>query len=169
MKNTPYKSPRYFPALSLLGAFLVTTFSQSAFAVDTLPAFKALDVFELEWASDPQISPDGRQVAYRRMGFDIMKDKRRGNLWLVGTDSKTHRKLTAFEGNESSPQWSPDGQRIAYVRKAGKEGAELYVHWLASGRSARITRVEGSPSHLRWSPSGTHIAFAMTAKVPRPY
>ena len=168
MKKAPYKSPRYFPALSLLGAFLVTTFSQSAFAVDTLPAFKALDVFELEWASDPQISPDGRQVAYRRMGFDIMKDKRRGNLWLVGTDSKTHRKLTAFEGNESSPQWSPDGQRIAYVRKAGKEGAELYVHWLASGRSARITRVEGSPSHLRWSPSGTHIAFAMTAKSAPP-
>ena len=47
------------------------------------------------------------------------------NLWLVNTDGENHRKLTNFEGNETSPQWSPDGQRIAYVRRAGKEGAEI--------------------------------------------
>ena len=156
---------RFLSAVSLV---ICTFFSLSIFADETARAFGAMDVFELEWASDPQISPDGQEVIYRRMGFDIMKDKRRGNLWRVRADGENHQKLTNFEGNETSPQWSPDGQRIAYVRNAGKEGAEIYVLWLDSGRSARITHVEGSPSHLRWSPTGTHIAFAMTAKTAAP-
>ncbi|MDA9848380.1 S9 family peptidase [Luminiphilus sp.] len=156
---------RFLSAVSLV---ICTFFSLSIFADETAPAFGAMDVFELEWASDPQISPDGQEVIYRRMGFDIMKDKRRGNLWRVRADGENHQKLTNFEGNETSPQWSPDGQRIAYVKNAGKEGAEIYVLWLDSGRSARITHVEGSPSHLRWSPTGTHIAFAMTAKTAAP-
>ena len=156
---------RFLSAVSLV---ICTFFSLSIFADETAPAFGARDIFELEWASDPQISPDGQEVIYRRMGFDIMKDKRRGNLWRVRADGENHQKLTNFEGNETSPQWSPDGQRIAYVRNAGKEGAEIYVLWLDSGRSARITHVEGSPSHLRWSPTGTQIAFAMTAKTAAP-
>ena len=168
MQNIKLKRRHKSRFLSAVSLVTCTFFSLSIFADETAPAFGARDVFELEWASDPQISPDGQHVIYRRMGFDIMSDKRRGNLWLVSTDGKNHRKLTSFEGNETSPQWSPDGQRIAYVRNAEKEGAEIYVHWLVSGHSARITRIEGSPSHLRWSPSGTHIAFAMTAKTAAP-
>ena len=45
--------------------------------------FRMLDVFELEWVSDPQIAPDASQVVYRRMGFDIMKARRHGALWLI--------------------------------------------------------------------------------------
>ena len=168
MQNIKLKRRHKSRFLSAVSLVICTFFSLSIFADETARAFGAMDVFELEWASDPQISPDGQEVIYRRMGFDIMKDKRRGNLWRVRADGENHQKLTSFEGNETSPQWSPDGQRIAYVRNAEKEGAEIYVLWLDSGRSARITHVEGSPSHLRWSPSGTHIAFAMTAKTAAP-
>ena len=168
MQNIKLKRRHKSRFLSAVSLVICTFFSLSIFADETARAFGAMDVFELEWASDPQISPDGQEVIYRRMGFDIMKDKRRGNLWRVRADGENHQKLTNFEGNETSPQWSPDGQRIAYVKNAGKEGAEIYVLWLDSGRSARITHVEGSPSHLRWSPTGTHIAFAMTAKTAAP-
>ena len=168
MQNIKLKRRHKSRFLSAVSLAICTFFSLSIFADETAPAFGARDVFELEWASDPQISPDGQHVIYRRMGFDIMSDKRRGNLWLVSTDGENHRKLTSFEGNEASPQWSPDGQRIAYVRNAGKEGAEIYVHWLSSGHSARITHTESSPRELRWSGNGTHIAFSMTVKSPPP-
>ena len=168
MQNIKLKRRHKSRFLSAVSLAICTFFSLSIFANETAPAFGARDVFELEWASDPQISPDGQHVIYRRMGFDIMSDKRRGNLWLVSTDGENHRKLTSFEGNEASPQWSPDGQRIAYVRNAGKEGAEIYVHWLSSGHSARITHTESSPRELRWSGNGTHIAFSMTVKSPPP-
>ena len=138
-------------------------------AQENAPPFGPMDVFELEWAQDPQISPDGERVVYRRSGFDVMTDGRRGNLWLLSDDGTTHRKLTGFEGNESDPRWSPDGSRIAYVRDAaGEGGAEIFVYWLGSGSSARITRLPAKPSHVRWSPDGSRLAFQMTVDAEPP-
>lgn len=133
------------------------------------PVFSYLDIFDIEWAEDPQISPDGRFVVYRRMGFDIMADGRRGNLWLVDTTSGVQRKLSTFEGDESEPRWSPDSARIAYVRKTSdSEGSEIYLHWLDGAREARLTRLPAAPSALRWRPDGQALAFAMTVDSEGP-
>jgi dipeptidyl aminopeptidase/acylaminoacyl peptidase len=132
-------------------------------------AFAAMDIFDIEWALDPQISPQGGHVVYRRSGFDVMRDSRRGDLWLIDTASGTQRKLTSYEDNESSASWSPDGTRIAYVRTAGEdEGSEIYMYWLESGQSARVSRLPKSPSQMRWSPDGQHLAFTMTVKAEEP-
>ena len=144
-----------------------------AAAADATPVptavFQALDVFELEWAEDPQLSPEGSRVVYRRSGFDVRTDGRRGDLWLVTVDGGVHRKLTTYEGNESHPRWSHDGTRIAYVRNAADDsGAEIFVHWVGSGQSARVTRLPDAPSALRWSPDDRHIAFEMTVPAAAP-
>ncbi len=52
------------------------------------------NVFDLEYVSDTQISPDGEQVVYQRNFMDIMEDQRRSNLWIVNTDGSRHRPLT---------------------------------------------------------------------------
>lgn len=157
------------PLSRCLPVLLSLILAPAILAADTDEVFSALDVFELEWAEDPQLSPGGSQVVYRRAGFDIQTDSRRGDLWLVATDGSMHRKLTAFEGNESHPRWSHDGSRVAYVRNAADNGgAEIFVHWVASGQSARITRLTKSPSHLRWSPDDRLIAFEMTVPAQPP-
>ena len=132
------------------------------------------DVFELEYASDPQISPDGSQIVYRRTGFDIMKDRSRGNLWIINSDGSKHRKLTTREVSESSARWSPSGDRIAFVSSTD-EGAELYVYWVDGGQIARLSQLERSPGNISWSPDGKEIAFTMfvgqkppvVAKLPK--
>lgn len=124
------------------------------------PPFTNMDVFDLEWVSDPQISPDGQRVVYVRGGMDIMKDRRTGHVWMINADGTGHMKLTQHESNESSPRWSPDGSRVALVTSAG-EGAEIYVYWLDEGRSAKITQLERSPRGIAWSPDGTQLAFSM--------
>jgi len=121
--------------------------------------FQPMDVFELEWASDLQISPDGSRIVYVRGYMDVMKDRRGSNLWTVPVDGTDHRPLT-HGGGDVSPRWSPDGSRILYV--AAENGArQLWVHWLDTGRSAPITRLTESPSGLAWSPDGKQIAFSM--------
>lgn len=142
--------------------FLLVLSFQQLLAQSDSPPFSFLDVFELEYASDPQISPDGQQVVYRRMGFDIMKDRAVGQIWMMNIDGSNHQKLTPREVNESRPRWSPDGQRIAFVSST-EQGAEIYVYWLETGRLAKLSHLESSPSNLSWSPDGQSIAF--TSKV----
>ncbi|MEM1404048.1 MAG: S9 family peptidase [Pseudomonadota bacterium] len=156
-------------SVSLLFLASISNLSIAADSEEATKSFTDLDVFELEWAVDPEIAPNGDWVVYRRSGFDIMKDRRRGSLWLVSADGDEHRKLTDFEGDESGPRWSPSGDRIAYVRSAGEtEGSEIYMHWLDSGQSARVTRLPKSPSAMQWSPDGEHLAFTMTVAKDAP-
>lgn len=124
-----------------------------------LPSFSYLDVFEIEYASDPQISPNGEQIVYRRMGFDIMKDRSVGELWIMNADGSEHQKLTTRETSESSPRWSPTGDRIAFV-SGTSEGAEIYVYWLNTSKIARLSQLESSPRSLSWSPDGQWLAFS---------
>lgn len=141
----------------------ITTLSFS----QTKPAFQNLDVFELEWAVNPEISPEGNRVVYQRSGFDIMKDRKQSRLWIMNTDGTNHFKLTSNEVNESNPKWSPDGTRIAFTSST-ENGSEIFIYWLATGKTAKLTQLEKSPSGLSWSPDGKHIAFLMTVPEAQP-
>ncbi len=123
--------------------------------------FRAEDVFALEWASDPEISPDGTQVAYVRRSFDIKTDSRQGAIWLIDTEGSNHRPLSSGASRESSPRWSPDGSRLAFVATDGDDGAQIHVHWFAQGVTSRVTNLIESPSNLAWSPDGRQLAFVM--------
>ena len=124
-----------------------------------------MDVFELQWASDPQVSPDGRHVAYVRQRGDVMKDAYTGEIWLVTADGREQRPLV---GGAAAPRWSPDGRQLLYAAKADG-GTQLFVHWLDGGATAQVTRVLGKPSHMAWSPDGGSIAFVMPVpQEPQP-
>jgi len=140
---------------------LITVFCfQFSFGQSEKLPLQPLDVFELEYASNPQISPNGKQVVYRRNGFDIMKDKAKGNLWIVNIDGTSNRKLTSREVSESQASWSPNGNRIAFVSST-KQGAEIYMYWIKTGQIAKLSQLEKSPSSLIWSPNGNSLAFTM--------
>jgi len=123
--------------------------------------FRNIDVFELEIASDPQISPDGTHVAYVRQSMDIMTDRPRSNIWIVDADGGGHRPLLSGKDDYTAPRWSPSGDRIAYVSAAEGRGAQLYVRWLDSGQTAMLTNLRKAPGSIAWSPDGRQIAFTM--------
>jgi dipeptidyl aminopeptidase/acylaminoacyl peptidase len=119
----------------------------------------AMDVFQLQTATDPQISPDGKKIVYVRRFADPMTDKRYSNLWIINTDGTDHRPLTTGNRADASPRWSPDGTRIAYLSDAdGKQ--QIYVRWMDTGQTARITNLEQTPDAIAWSPDGKMLSFS---------
>ncbi|MBD2843238.1 alpha/beta hydrolase family protein [Erythrobacter rubeus] len=128
------------------------------------PYFTGADLFGLSVATDPQISPDGSQIAYVRRTNDIMTDSAVSSIWLVNVSSGAETPLVSGEGSHGSPRWSPDGSRLAYVSTESGGGPELHVRWMDTGQSANITALPESPGGISWSPDGTRIAY--TARVP---
>ncbi|MBC2779048.1 alpha/beta hydrolase family protein [Parasphingopyxis marina] len=119
------------------------------------------DLFSLEVAADPQISPDGRWIAYVRRSGDIMTDRFRPTIWLVDTRSGEQVPIAAGPGSHMSPRWSPDGRRLAYISSAEGEASQLFVRWMASGEAVRLTGLPNAPGSIAWSPDGRNIAYAM--------
>jgi dipeptidyl aminopeptidase/acylaminoacyl peptidase len=122
------------------------------------------DLLRFEWIADPQISPDGRRVAYTRVTVDAEEDEYVTNLWLAdvpeGGAAPTAPRQVTFGGRDAQPRWSPDGGRLAFVRRAGaKEKPQLHVMPMAGGEPAALTKLEGGASSPAWSPDGTRLAF----------
>jgi dipeptidyl aminopeptidase/acylaminoacyl peptidase len=119
----------------------------------------AMDEFQIQLPTDPQISPDGKKIVYVRRFADPMTDRRYSNLWIVNADGTDHRPLTTGNHNEASPRWSSDGARLAYLGDTdGKQ--QIYVRWMDSGQTARITNLEQSPDGIEWSPDGKMLSFS---------
>ena len=149
----------------MLRLFLLTLLvCAPAFADDHLETFLNTDVFELEIAADPQISPDGSQIVYVRNANDIMTDSTRANIWSVDADGSNHRPLLSGADSYASPRWAPDGSRLAYLSSADGRGPELYVRWMDTGQTALLSNLENSPRGLSWSPDGKYIAFSNVVK-----
>jgi len=150
-----------FSAAALLALCAASSGSETA-----KPAFKPMDVFDLQWAADPEVSPDGRNIAYVRMGYDVKTDRARGTVWLVGVDGKNERPLSGAP-TSGSPRWSPDGTRIAYIARAADGSAQLFMYWVSSGVSAPISNFTENPGALAWSPDGRWLAFMMSVPQER--
>ncbi|WP_268124987.1 alpha/beta hydrolase family protein [Roseivirga pacifica] len=127
-----------------------------------------IDVFELEWVTNPQISPDGKYIVYQRRGHDIMTDRATSKLWIMNVDGSAHRKLTDRDKNESNPTWSPNGNKLAFT-SSGKQGSEIFIYDFEYNNVQEISALPSSPGSLSWSPNGDEIAFSMfvPAKAPQ--
>jgi len=139
-------------------------FAASAALLATAPVLaqqplSAADIFSLEMAADPQISPNGDAVAYVRRSNDIMTDRTLTAIWRVDFNGDDHRPLVADEAGVSAPRWSPGGERLAYVRSDDGE-TELRVAY-GDGSTARLAELPFSPGGVSWSPDGETIAFTM--------
>jgi dipeptidyl aminopeptidase/acylaminoacyl peptidase len=135
-----------------------------------LPAAQRLhpiDVFQLEYTDDVQISPDGSRIVYVRISHDIMTDRARRNLWIIDADGTNNRPLRSEPRNFSSPRWSPDGTRIAYV-SAAEGSPQLYVRWIDTGQTALLTNLVKAPGAIAWSPDGKSIAFTQLVAAKKP-
>jgi dipeptidyl aminopeptidase/acylaminoacyl peptidase len=122
------------------------------------------DLFAFRWVASPQISPDGRQVAYVLVTVNAKRDGYETSLWLVKTDGASPPRRITAGPRDGAPRWSPDGGTLAFLRP--KDGhPQLHLLWLAGGEAQQLTDLPKGASPAGWSPDGKTIAF-VTSTTP---
>ena len=151
-----------FRMYALIALFMVSP----VLAADKRP-MQVEDLFKFKRVAAPQISPDGKQVAYQVTTVSLEENKSTTALWVAATDGKTPPKaLTDPKGKKDmSPRWSPDGKTILF--ESTRPGTpQLYMVPAVGGDPKQITTISTGAGNAIWSPDGTRIAF-VSAVLPR--
>jgi dipeptidyl aminopeptidase/acylaminoacyl peptidase len=116
------------------------------------------DLFQAKRLSDPQISPDGRWVAYTVTAVDQVENRTDSDVWLVPAQGGEPRRLTNSPKQDRHPRWSPDGKWIVFESNRGGD-FQIYVIRVDGGEAVKLTSLSTEAQQPVWSPDGQHIAF----------
>jgi dipeptidyl aminopeptidase/acylaminoacyl peptidase len=130
------------------------------------------DLARLRSVGDPQVSPDGKWVAYAVGTVDAEKDRRDTDLWMVSWDGSQQLRLTATsDSSESAPRWSPDNRYLAFLASRGddeekKRGSQVWLLNRAGGEAQKLTDIKGGVSDYAWSPDSKRLVLAVNDPDP---
>jgi dipeptidyl aminopeptidase/acylaminoacyl peptidase len=151
-----------------------------SFSVDSYPqqATRGItpeDYYSFEFVSDPQLSPDGKLVAFVLTKVDRTQNRRNSSIWMAAVDgSRAPWQFTTSPQNTNSPRWSPDGRSLAFLSSRPDSAtpgpgssestrAQVYVLSMNGGEAKRITNLKNAVTLFRWSPDGTR--FVVVSRV----
>jgi len=110
-----------------LSILLIAAVSSLSAQTSTSPGKRLLtekDLFEFVWVADPELSPDGTQVAFTRVNCDEKRTGYETSIWLAPTNGKQAPMRMTNGKHDAQPRWSPDGKFLVFVR-----GSPSPVNW----------------------------------------
>src|SRR5881628_3769923 len=123
------------------------------------------DYLALKSVGNPQLSPDGKLVAYTVTEQSLKDNRGITRIWLADVASGAVRQLTAGPGSDRQPRWSPDGRTLPFV-STRENGAQLWVLPIAGGEARRVTSVADGVFDPLWLPDGTGLVVTSDIKWP---
>lgn len=136
----------------LLFAFLLIP-AMFAFA-GAQPNFNINELINVKRVGDPQLSPDGKKIAFTIGVVDKEANRTLTQIYTVSLDGSDLKQLTNEKRSSSSPRWSPDGKHIAYT-----SGGQIWVMEDDGDDKGQITNISTGAANPVWSPDGKLIAF----------
>ncbi len=132
---------------------LLIAFSSIAFAQDTR-RFTIEELLKVRRVGDPQVSPDGKSVAFAIGDVNFDANRTVTQIYLMPIEGGEIKQLTSGDSSASGPRWSPDGKKIAYVT-----GGQIWVMDHDGDDKEQVTKISTGASGPVWSPDGKWIAF----------
>ena len=115
-------------------------------------------LLELKRIGDPQISPDGRWVAFTVQTVDLAANKKPVQVWIVPLDGGTPKQITHDGESNQRPRWSPDGKRIAYISDRGGS-SQIWLMDPDGGNARQVTNLSTEADGEVFSGDGKNLVF----------
>ncbi|MEA2572064.1 MAG: hypothetical protein QOI24_4065 [Acidobacteriota bacterium] len=147
--------------------FVTLLLAQIVTAAETRHPLSLDDLTKQRSVGDPQLSPDGRWIAYTVGTVNAEKDKRDSDLWMIGWNGEDRVRLTSLpESSESKPRWSPDGRYLGFIATRGdedekKKGGQVWLLDRRGGEAQKLTDIKGGVSDYAWSPDGKRLVLVV--------
>jgi dipeptidyl aminopeptidase/acylaminoacyl peptidase len=144
---------RFVIAVSVFVFALACVPSSIAIAQETR-RFTVEDLLKVRRVADPQVSPDGKRVAFTIGDVNWDANKVVTQIYVIPVEGGSMKQLTNGAGSATAPRWSPDGKRIAYVT-----GGQIWTMESDGDNKDQVTKISTSAAGPVWSPDGKWIAF----------
>ena len=118
-------------------------------------------ILSLRRVASPEISPDGRYVAYTVRDTNWDDDAYETEIWIADVGAGTRYQLTNAKKSSQSPAWSPDGLRLAFTSDR-TDKRQLYIINPRGGDAEPLTSGDAGVGTFAWSPDGKSIAYTVT-------
>ena len=151
------------PGAMLLAILLAAAAFSSASAADS-HLFSVHDMIAMDRISEPQVSPDGKRIVFVVSALDLAANKRRTDLYLVGSDGSGLRRMTTHDASDTTPRWSKDGRSI-YFLSTRSGSSQVWKLTLDGGEPSQVTRLPLDVGSYLLSPDQTTLAVAMDVFV----
>ena len=122
-------------------------------------AFTIADLYRLRTIDDPQMSPDGKQIAFVVREDNLAQGTGNSEIYVIRTDGTGLRRMTNNPATDISPRWSPDGRSILFL-STRKNGSQAWSIPENGGEPRQLTNFSAGVNDPVWSPDGRAIVFA---------
>jgi dipeptidyl aminopeptidase/acylaminoacyl peptidase len=120
--------------------------------------FAIEDLYKIKAIADPQISPDGKNIAFTVTENNLAEGKSKTEVYLMDADGNNIRNVTDNPAADYHPRWSPDGKSLLFL-STRHEGPQAWLLPLAGGEPTQVTHFTTGVSDAVWTSDGKHIVF----------
>jgi len=125
------------------------------------------DIMALKSVGAPEISPDGKWVAYTVSSRDMDEDKRSSQIWVVPASGGDPVPMTSADNSANNPRWSPDNRYLSFQGSKGDDGkTQVWNLNRIGGEAVQVTSVRQGIGSYEWSPDSSRLLLVIQDPKP---